>query len=60
MSGCMKYPFQECLDCEKYDLEEDEEWAIVNYYIETCAAKNDDCPGKLEEWLCPECGAWEE
>ena len=49
MSGCMKYPYQECIDCEKYDLEEDEDWALVNYYSETCAAKNDDCPGKLKE-----------
>jgi len=72
MSGWMKYPYQECLDCEKYDLEEDEDWAIVNYPSETCAAENEDCPGRLkeadqanreqiaEEWLCPGCGAWEE
>jgi len=49
MSGCMKYPYQECIDCVKYDLEEDEDWALVNYYSETCAAKNDDCPGELKE-----------
>ncbi len=47
MSGWMKYPYTECIYCERYDLEEDEEWAIVNHPYETCDSIHKDCP---ERW----------
>lgn len=46
MSGWMKYPYTECIDCEWYDLEEDEEWAVVNNPYETCDSIHKDCPVK--------------
>jgi hypothetical protein len=49
MSGWMKYPHQECLDCDKYDPDEDEEWAIVNHPNETCDSVTEDCPMRGKE-----------
>jgi len=46
MSGWMKYPYQECLECDNYDPEEDEGWAIVNHPYEACNYTTEDCPVK--------------
>lgn len=44
MSGWMKYPYQECLDCDYYDPDEDEDWAIVNSPYEDCSHTTAGCP----------------
>ena len=44
MSGWMKYPSNRCLDCDRYDYEEDNDWAICNNPADTCKAQHDDCP----------------
>ena len=43
MSGWMKYPYIECLDCEKYDPDDEDNWTIVNTPLEACS-HNNDCP----------------
>jgi hypothetical protein len=45
MSGWMKYPFEECVDCDHYNPDEFD--AIVNRPSEDCRSKHDDCPGKI-------------
>lgn len=43
MSGWMKYPYLECIDCENCDIDEYDNWAIVNHPYETCDNINKDC-----------------
>jgi hypothetical protein len=47
MSGWMKYPYIECMDCDRYDSDEDEDWAIVNHPYEACNYTTTDCPEKI-------------
>jgi len=40
----MKYPYQDCLECDHYDPDEDDSWALVNSPYYDCSHTTKDCP----------------